>query len=164
MWYTEKNIKSGEIMNNKERIYAVSECLLGVNCKYNGGNNLSPSVVAFLKDKKYVTVCPETCGGLPCPRDPSEIVSKDGQIKVISRGGEDVTGQFILGAEICAEKIRLAGVTHAILKARSPSCGVGKIYDGTFSGTVTDGNGIAADMFMKMGVVCVTEEEIPCGE
>ncbi len=144
----------------KEKIYAVSECLLGTDCKYNGGNNLNNAVVEFLKDKKYITICPETYGGLTCPREPSEIVFTAGQAKVISRSGEDVTAQFTSGAEISLRKAIENGCTHAILKARSPSCGVKEIYDGTFSGTITSGYGIAAKMLTDSGIICITEEEL----
>ncbi len=147
-------------MSEKEKIYAVSDCLLGTDCKYNGKNNLNPAVTEFLKDKSYVPICPETYGGLPCPRDPSEIILKDGELRVVSSAGKDVTAEFIKGAEISLEKIRKAGCTHAILKSKSPSCGVGKIYDGTFSGKLIFGNGIAAEMLLREGIICITEKDL----
>jgi len=147
-------------MKSKKEIYVVSACLLGENCKYNGGNNYNEKVIEFLRDKKYITICPETYGGLPAPRDPSEIVITDGLKKVMAKNGNDVTEEFFKGAEIAADKARLNGCTQAVLKARSPSCGVKTIYDGTFSGTLTDGSGIAAEMLMDMGIICITEEDI----
>ncbi len=150
----------GEDHERKKEIYVVSACLLGENCKYNGGNNLTSEVVEFLKDKTYITICPETYGGLPAPRDPSEIVITDGITKVLAKNGTDVTAEFVKGAQISAKKAKENGCTHAILKARSPSCGVGKIYDGTFSGTITDKNGIAAKMLREMGIICITEEDL----
>lgn len=156
MWYNQTGEK---IMKNKEKVYAVSECLLGKNCKYNGGNNYSRKVAEFLGDKKYIPVCPEMTGGLSCPREPSEIVRKDEGVFVISRTGDDVTGEFVRGAQISCEKLKQGGCTHAILKSRSPSCGVGSVYDGTFSGKIVSGNGIAAEMMLGMGIVCMTEED-----
>ena len=106
----------------------VSACLLGKNCKYNGGNNFCPAVIEFLKDKEYKEICPECMGGLSTPRAPSEI--KDG--KVFSKTGTDVTKEFIKGAEESLKLAKEYGVSMAILKQGSPSCGYGRIYDGSF--------------------------------
>ena len=142
-------------------MYIVSACLLGQNCKYNGGNNRSEEVVEFCKTHKYVTVCPESAGKLPAPRPPAEKVGS----KIMVKNGNDLTEAFIRGAEIslksCMEMARLSGeeIEGAILKANSPSCGVGHIYDGTFSGTLTEGNGVFAGMLRRLGIETITEKE-----
>ena len=142
-------------------MYIVSACLLGQNCKYNGGNNRNEDVVEFCRTHKYVTVCPESAGRLPSPRPPAEKVGS----KIMDKNGKDLTEAFIRGAEIslksCMEMARLSGeeIEGAILKANSPSCGVGHIYDGTFSGTLTEGNGVFAGMLRRLGIETITEKE-----
>ena len=142
-------------------MYIVSECLLGQNCKYNGGNNLNEEVVEFCKNHKYVTVCPESAGKLPTPRPPAERVGAS----ILTKEGKDVTDAFVRGADIslksCMEMARISGeeIEGAILKANSPSCGIGQIYDGTFSGTLTEGNGVFAGMLKRLGVEIITEKE-----
>ena len=122
----------------------ISACLLGVNCKYDGGNNaLPPDTLAALRESfELVPVCPEQLGGLPTPRVPSE--RRDG--RVVSREGADVTEAFRKGAE---ETLRIAkenGCRRALLKTNSPSCGSGQIYDGSFSGTLIPGDGVTAEL------------------
>lgn len=142
-------------------MYIISACLLGKNCKYNGGNNLCEKVVSFVDKSNYIAVCPEVAGGLKIPRDPSEI--RHG--KVYDKNGNDLTEAFIKGAEkeIKAAK-RMSSqygeeIDMAILKSKSPSCGVGTIYDGTFSGHLESGDGIFAHMLRKKGIKMVTEED-----
>lgn len=147
-------------------MYIVSRCLLGEDCKYNGGNNFSRSVKDFLKDKEYCLVCPEVMGGLPVPRPPAEI-QKDGT--VINTEGADVTSNFVRGAEEAWKEALSAAVSEdniegAILKAKSPSCGKGKIYDGTFSGVLTEGDGYFAALLRKKGIKVITEKEIDDGK
>lgn len=142
-------------------MYIVSACLLGQNCKYNGGNNLNEEVVEFCKNHKYITVCPESAGKLPTPRPPAEKVGD----RIVDKDGKDVTDAFLRGADIslksCMEMARISGeeIEGAILKANSPSCGVGQIYDGTFSGTLTEGDGVFAGMLKRLGVEIITEKE-----
>lgn len=142
-------------------MYIVSACLLGQNCKYNGGNNLNEEVVEFCKNHKYITVCPESAGKLPTPRPPAEKVGD----RIVDKDGKDVTDAFLRGADIslksCIEMARISGeeIEGAILKANSPSCGVGQIYDGTFSGTLTEGNGVFAGMLKRLGIEIITEKE-----
>ena len=113
-----------------------------------------------MKEGLAVAVCPEVLGGLPVPREPCEIQSgKDSRIKVTSRSGKDYTEYFRKGAE---EALRIAGengVTAAILKSRSPSCGSRFIYDGTFSGSLVEGTGITADLLIRSGISVFTEDE-----
>ena len=121
-------------------MYIISGCLLGHNCKYNGGNNRCEEVVAFCRTHKYVTVCPESAARLAKPRPPAEQVGG----RILDRDGNDLTEAFRKGAEtsfqICVKAAELAGepLEGAILKANSPSCGFGKIYDGSFSGVLTE--------------------------
>ena len=135
------------IKNQKEKIL-VSACLLGVNCKYDGGNNYSKEVDEFLKDYEIIPICPEIMGGLPTPRVPSERLGD----KVISKDGVDVTKQYLKGANECLFLAKKYNVKKALLKLKSPSCGLGKIYDGTFSRNLIEGNGVTADLFLKNGI------------
>ena len=134
----------------------VSACLLGEKCKYNGSDNKNEAVLRFLKDKTYISVCPETMGGLTAPRLPAEIVND----KVVQKDGTDVTAFFEAGAKRVAEIAREHKVTLAILKANSPSCGVGNVYDGHFSGTLIEGNGIAARKLIELGITVKTEKDL----
>ena len=121
---------------------AVSACLLGDNCKYNGGNNYSEKVAEFVKGHDIIPVCPEIMGGLPTPREPSEIVN--GIVK--HKDGASVDAEFRKGAELALNKINANEVDLVILQSRSPSCGVNHIYDGTFSGTLIPGQGVFAKL------------------
>lgn len=142
-------------------MYIISACLMGENCKYNGGNNKCQWVVDFAEKHSHVLVCPETEGGLKSPRSPSEIAGD----KVINREGEDVTQFFLKGAVKSYERAKEAAaekgepIEGAILKAKSPSCGCGRIYDGTFSKTLTDGNGIFARLLIENNIKVITEKE-----
>ena len=134
----------------------VSACLLGENCKYTGGNNRNEAVLAYLADKDHIPFCPEQAGGLPTPRLPSEI--RDGG--VYSSEGGDVTANFRLGAEKALAACRERGVTRAILKEASPSCGVHRVYDGTFSGRTVPGMGVTARLLAENGIEVLSEEDI----
>ena len=137
-------------MKNK---YIVSACLVGKNTKYNGGNNKNNKIIEFLKDKEYITVCPEVSGGLPIPRHPSEIVNN----KVINDINEDVTIQFKIGSALEIERVKMFKATKAILKSKSPSCGVDEVYDGTFTKTLTQGDGVFVKELKKLGIEILTE-------
>ena len=151
-------------------IYAVSGCLLGRNCKYNGGNNSNDKVVDFCRDKKYAVICPETSGGLEAPRSPAEIVGGDGKAvlrgaaKVVSRDGKDVTREFLTGAKVSLDHMIHAAEDGeeivAVLKARSPSCGSGTIYDGSFSGVLVEGDGVTAALFKSKGIKVLSELDL----
>lgn len=136
----------------------VSACLLGCCCRYDGGEQPNREVCRLLQhpDIWLVPVCPEQLGGLPTPRAPAERIGG----MVINREGEDVTPAFARGA---AQTLKLAeqfGCTAAILKERSPSCGCGSIYDGTFSGTLTGGNGITAQLLLRHGIRVFGESQL----
>lgn len=135
----------------KEKIL-VSACLLGTNCKYSGGNNYSEEVTEYLKDYEIIPICPEQLGGLPTPRPASEIIGD----KVINNEGTDVTSNYQKGAEEALKIAKLLGIKKALLKAKSPSCGNGKIYDGTFSGTLIDGDGITTKLLKENNIEVIT--------
>ena len=131
----------------KEKLL-VSACLLGENCKYSGGNNYHPGTEKLRELFEVIPVCPEQLGGLPTPRAPSERVGN----RVLARDGADVTDAFRLGAERTLEIARANGVRRAVLQERSPSCGCGMIYDGTFTGTLVPGQGVTAELLRANGV------------
>lgn len=134
----------------------VSACLAGIPCRWDGAEKSNAAVIQMVREGKAIPVCPEQLGGLSTPRAPSERFG-DG---VISREGHDVTREFRLGAEIVLAIAREYGCEEAILKAYSPSCGKGIIYDGSFTGTKIEGDGITAGMLMKHGIKVRTESEI----
>ncbi len=125
----------------------VSACLLGEKCKYDGGDNLSESVLAFTGGHEVIPVCPEMAGGLPAPRFPCEIV--DGV--VMNSAGENKDREFREGAEKCLRLAKEEEIDLAILQPRSPTCGAGHIYDGTFSGKLIEGNGVFASLLIENG-------------
>lgn len=132
---------------SKEKIL-VSACLLGLNCRYDGKSNYSKEVDEFLKDYDVIPICPEIMGGLPTPRIGAERLGT----KVITRDGRDVTKEYIKGANECLFLAQKYNVKKALLKLRSPSCGNKKIYDGTFSHTVVDGDGVTAELLKNNGI------------
>lgn len=128
----------------------VSACLAGYRCRYDGKVIPDAEIVALVKQGGAIPVCPEMMGGLPCPRVPAERTA-DGR-RVVTKDGGDVTDAYRRGAEETLRMARLYGCEHAILKARSPSCGCGQIYDGSFSGTLRDGSGVAAALLTENGI------------
>lgn len=134
----------------------VSACLLGVDCKYNGKNNLNLEVLEFLKDKEYIPVCPEQLGGLMTPRKPAEI--RKG--KVISNEGVDVTQEFEKGARETLKIKEIFNAKFAVLKEGSPSCGSSMIYNGKFEGKKIEGKGITAKLLEENGVKVCSEENL----
>jgi len=133
----------------------VSACLAGIYCSYNGSYNTTESVVEMVRRGEAIPFCPEVHGGLPTPRPPCE---KTADGRVVDTTGADLTAQFLRGAEEGLKLARLVGCEEAILKARSPSCGLGVIYDGTFTSTRIAGNGVFADLLQKNGIRVRTEE------
>ena len=134
----------------------VSACLLGINCKYDGENNKNDKVIEYIKGKEVIPICPEIMGGLPTPRIPSEI--KDN--KVITKENKDVTNSFYKGAEEVLYLAKLLNVKKALLKAKSPSCGVGEIYDGTFTHTKIKGDGITTRLLKENNIEVITELDL----
>lgn len=136
----------------------VSACLAGVNCRYNGTNGKVKEIEALVLSGRAIPVCPEVLGDLDIPRTPCEIVEKDNERNVISKEGKNQTFFFLKGAEKALAIAKAAGANIAILKSRSPSCGHGEIYDGSFSGTKIKGNGFTADLLIKNNIRVFTEE------
>ncbi len=134
----------------------VSACLSGENCKYNGGNNRNEKVLQLMAENEAIPICPEQMGGLPTPRIPSEIC--DGI--VTARDGRIVDREFRLGAARCLEIAQKEQPDLIILQSRSPSCGVKQRYDGTFTGKLTDGAGVTAELLLKNGFHCVDVEDL----
>lgn len=140
----------------KKNAVLVSACLLGVCCRYDGESKPNADVISLRDRFILLPICPEEDGGLPTPRTPSERVGD----RVLMRDGRDVTENYIKGASLALERAKSFGCTAAILKARSPSCGKGQIYDGSFSGTLTDRDGVCAEMLKRNGIKVYTEDEI----
>jgi len=134
----------------------VSACLLGMRVRYDGQSRPNDAVIALMDRHELIPVCAEVFGGLPTPRVPAERTGG----RVVTKDGRDVTQEYERGAEEIARLAKLYGCTHAILKEKSPSCGKGRIYDGTHTGTLTEGNGVLAELLMEMGVKVVGETEI----
>ena len=133
----------------------ISACLLGIPCRYDGASKAQPCVEELARRHELVPVCPEQLGGLPTPRDPSE--RREG--RVVMNTGADVTEQYRRGAEAALRLCRMLGCEAAILKERSPSCGHGTIYDGTFTGTLTDGDGVTAELLLRNGIPVYGESQ-----
>lgn len=134
----------------------VSACLLGENCKYNGGNNYNAAVAEFAKDKEVITICPEMLAGMGCPRTPIEIV--DGVL--LDRNGNNVDGAMRKAVADAMERIRQEDIRYAVLQSRSPTCGVNQIYDGSFSGKLIWGSGIFAQALKAAGYHVVDAEDV----
>ena len=135
---------------------AVSACLLGENCKYNGGNNYSKKVSEFIKGHEVIPVCPEVLGGLPTPRESSEIVN--GVVR--HKDGTSVDEEFRRGAELALKLVIDNDVELVILQSRSPSCGVNSIYDGSFSGTLIPGQGVFARLLTEKNIKVIDVSEL----
>lgn len=134
----------------------VSACLLGSNCKYNGGNNFDPAVAAFVEGREVIPVCPEVLAGLGVPRTPIEIVN--GELK--DRYGNSVAARMAGAVETILEQLEGEQIECVILKSRSPTCGVRQVYDGTFTGTLVDGAGVLAQALMAAGYRVIDAEEL----
>ena len=135
---------------------AVSACLLGHNCKYNGSNNRNQAVLDYVASHDVVPVCPEQLGGLPIPRVPAEIV--DGV--VTNAEGECVDAAFRRGARRALDAVQQAGAKLAILQPRSPSCGVHQVYDGSFSGILIEGEGVFAALLRENGIQALEPDSL----
>jgi len=139
----------------------VSACLAGLCCRHDGKSCAVALVAKWVKSGKAVPICPEVAGGLSVPRAPCEIKTMPGgQRRVLSESGQDCTDAFIRGAEEALRIVREMNVERALLKARSPSCGFGRIYDGSFTGTLIEGNGITAELLNRNGVEIFDENSL----
>ncbi len=136
----------------------VSACLVGRYCRYDGGTCKVDWVIDLVDKGLATTICPEAFGGLSTPRNPSEIICKH-PLKILNDIGEDITGNFVEGAQKSLDIAKSVNATCAILKSKSPSCGKGKIYSGNFDGSLIDGNGVTVDAFIKNGIKVFNENE-----
>ena len=146
-------------------MYLISACLCGVNCKYNGLNNYNEICDKLFTSGNAILVCPEQLGGLPTPRIPSEIIGESLNILnnnrvVIDKNGNDVTSQFIKGAQETLQIAKKLNIKKAILKDGSPSCGVNYIYDGKFNGTKIKGMGLTAQLLKESSIEVISELEL----
>lgn len=137
----------------------ISACLLGIHCRYDGTDKIQPKWLDALKEHHLVPVCPEQLGGLPTPRSPSEITA-EAPVQVLSNSGADVTDAFTRGARESLRLAQISGAICAVLKEGSPSCGVNRIYDGTFSGIKIPGQGLAARILSEAGLTLYSEAEL----
>ena len=141
----------------------ISACLLGKNCRYNGGHSKLNELNKF--DVEWIPVCPEESGGLGTPRPSAEMQGSaedilNGKGKVLTNKGKNVTQEFIRGAEQSLQLGLGVGVKTAILKSKSPSCGIGKIYDGSFTKTFKAGDGIFAHLCHENDIECISSDNI----
>ncbi|MFC4102098.1 DUF523 domain-containing protein [Paenibacillus xanthanilyticus] len=145
----------------------VSSCLAGLKVRYNGTDCLDDAIAELIGSGQAATVCPELLGGLAIPREPAEIQGGDGhdvldgRAKVVTRSGEDVTALYVKGAYETLRQAREAGAEVVVLKANSPSCGSGMIYDGTFAGVRVSGDGVTTALLARNEIRVLSEEELP---
>ena len=137
-------------------IVLVSACLLGENCKYNGGNNYSAAVAKFVEGKEVLPICPEMMAGLGCPRTPVEIV--DGVL--MDRNGNNVDALLRKAVDQAMEQISREDIQCVVLQSRSPTCGVNEVYDGTFSGKLISGSGVFAQALKDAGYRVIDAEDV----
>lgn len=148
----------------------VSGCLVGHNCRYDGSSETVDKLKDMAEKKEAIPVCPEQLGGLPTPRPPQEIVGGDGndvlagRAKVMNSEGKDVTENFMKGASDVLVIAEDNNIKKAVLKSKSPACGCGKIYDGTFRGKLKNGDGVTTALLKKHGIKVVTEEGFENGD
>jgi len=153
------------VHRNKSFLFLVSACLAGIPCTHDGRDNTLIAVKQLVDEDKALAVCPEILGCLSSPRMQSEIVGGDGldvlegRARVLTRSGRDVSRNFIEGAKKALELAKIYKVKMAIFKSHSPSCGVGKIYDGTFTKALKKGNGVTASLLIRYGIALCTEED-----
>lgn len=154
-------MEGGGKMSGKRENILVSACLLGINCRYDGGNGRNEEVLGLMEEYNLIPVCPEQLGGLETPREPAERKDHNGEdIRVVNQSGRDVTPYFKRGAEETLKLGMLFGCKRAVLKERSPSCGHGVIYDGTFSGNKVSGSGVTAMLLEENGITVTGESGI----
>jgi uncharacterized protein YbbK (DUF523 family) len=144
----------------------LSACLAGIPCTHAAEAKTRAWALKLIAEGRAVTVCPEVAGGLPVPRPEAEIHGGaggdvlDGRARVVSVEGEDVTANYVTGAEVAVAAARRSGARLAILKARSPSCGYGAIYDGSFTGRLTSGDGVTATALKREGLDVLNDEDV----
>lgn len=148
-----------------DSLLLVSACLVGIPCQYNGDSCPHDQIQDLATQGGVLPFCPEVGGGLPTPRPPAEIQGGDGddvlegRARVVNIEGKDVTAEFLAGAQKALQIARRWHIQEAILKARSPSCGAGQIYDGSFSGRLVEGDGVTAALLKREGIIIKNEEQ-----
>ena len=149
--------------DSKDRVILASACLLGVACRYNGTSRIHDNVISQLEGRRLVPVCPESLSGLPVPREPAEFdqgdgtTVKSGRTRIMMRDGTDVTREFMRGAAEARKIARLVGAEEAILKDRSPSCGVHQVYN---QGKLVPGVGCFTAMLVEEGIKVRSEKDV----
>ncbi len=138
----------------------ISSCLVGIRCRYDGTAATRQEAQDLYRRGLAVIACPEVLGGLGIPRTPCEIKMENGEAKVVTKEGLDVTESFRLGAQKTLDICREMGIKHAVLKDRSPSCGAGHIYSGRFDGTVVAGYGLTAALLKENGISVYEESTV----
>lgn len=152
-------------LERADSLLLVSACLVGIPCRYDGGSCPHDQLQTLAAQGDVLPLCPEVVGGLPTPRPPAEIQGGDGgdvlegQARVVNIEGRDVTAQFLTGAHKALRVACRCDIKEAILKARSPSCGVGQTYDGSFSGRLVEGDGVTAALLKREGIIVRNEDE-----
>ena len=142
----------------------VSACLVGIRCRYDGGSKPNKEIIKMFKEGKLIPLCPEQLGGLTTPREPAELMGDglevlEGEARVLTKSGKDVTAQFLRGAKETLKIVKLLGIKEAILKQRCPSCGCGLIYDGSFTGKFIKRDGVTAALLKLNGVSIITDDD-----
>lgn len=148
-----------------KEIYLISACLLGINCRYNGTSSRIQELENLIDSGRLISICPEILGGLDTPRKPCEIINQGSDsLRVMSKCGLDCTSEFQNGAQKALEIVKVCHIKKAILKANSPSCGSGYIYDGTFSGELTEGYGLTSKLLFENGIKLYNERNWESGD
>ena len=170
LFHHDIGLNQGEAMDYEEGLILVSACLLGVDCRYDGQSCPDQLLRGLAARGRVVPFCPEVFGRLPTPRVPAEIEDAhagldgravlDGRTRVLARNGCDVTPQFLVGAKGALALAHRLGIRHSILKSNSPSCGVGRIYDGRFTNTLVPGDGVTAALLKRSGFQVFTEGDV----
>jgi uncharacterized protein YbbK (DUF523 family) len=156
----------GGLMRNNKKVIMISACLLGVKCRFDGTSREIPELLTALGDYELVSFCPEMSEELTIPRPPAEIQGSDGTgvlngtARVINKNGYDCTPEFMRGAAAVLKMVKRIQPQFVVLKAKSPSCGVGKIYDGSFSGKLKDGDGVTTALLRGAGIIVYSETDI----
>jgi uncharacterized protein YbbK (DUF523 family) len=164
--YGSSDLDWEEIRESYPSAFLVSACLVGIPCRYDGDSCPHEQLQALAAQGDVLPLCPEVLGGLPTPRPPAEIQGGDGgdvlegRARVVNIEGKDVTVEFLTGAQEALRVVRRWDIKEAILKAHSPSCGVGQIYDGSFSGHLVEGDGVTAALLKREGIIVTNEEEV----
>ncbi len=142
------------------KLILVSACLAGIHCRYDGKHSANETIIRLIKRGLAIPVCPEVLGGLETPRPCCEMIKEGDTTRIITNKGMDVTAAFEKGAQKSLALAKLLEVETVVLQSRSPSCGLGQVYDGTFAGRLIPGNGLTADLLLKNGIGVIRDDAI----